>query len=188
VDLATRAAAEFTAWRAGDQGGLERLVQLVTPVIWHIVRSYRLERELAEDAVQSTWFALVRYAQQVREPRSILRWLTITARREAWRVAREARREDATEAEKLESASPAVPGPETAVLADRTARVLWRHVAQLSPECQHFLRIIAFGERPNLATLSAQTGRAVGGMGPTRRRCLEKLRGRLRDDPEWSRP
>jgi len=179
------AADEFTAWRSGDASALERLIRLLTPVLWQVVRAHGLDRDRTEDVVQSTWFTLVSHAHEVRDPRSVLRWLTVTARREAWKVLRESRREDITEAGQLESASPAVPGPEHTVLADRTAQVLWRHVARLSPECQRFLRIIAFDERPNYASLSRQTGRAVGGMGATRRRCLDKLQGGLSRDPEW---
>src|SRR5205085_2885834 len=45
------ASEEFAAWRAGDQRALERLVRLLTPVLWQLARSYGLEREAAEDVV-----------------------------------------------------------------------------------------------------------------------------------------
>ena len=56
----TDAAAAFGRWLDGDQGGLDDLVATMTPVLWHVVRAYRLSPDSAEDVVQSTWLALVR--------------------------------------------------------------------------------------------------------------------------------
>ena len=80
------------------------------------------------------------------------------------------------------------PAPEVAVFADRSARIVWRHVNRLSERCRHLLRVIAFEDRPDYASLTVQLGMPVGGIGPTRRRCLDKLRALLRADPEWGRP
>ena len=49
-----RAAALFADWRAGDARAMDELVRLMTPVLWHVVRAYGLERTLAEDVVQTT--------------------------------------------------------------------------------------------------------------------------------------
>jgi RNA polymerase sigma factor (sigma-70 family) len=180
------AAREFAAWRAGDPGALDRLVRLLTPVLWHLVRAYGLDREAAEDVVQTTWLALVRNVDSVRDPQAVLRWTTTTARREAWRTARAGRREDVAEPQTLDAALPPVGGPDTTVLAERTARTLWRHIAELSERCRRLLRVIAFEDRPDYASLSTELGIAVGSIGPTRGRCLDKLRGLLAADPEWS--
>jgi RNA polymerase sigma factor (sigma-70 family) len=180
------AAAEyFSAWRGGDRAALDRLVRLLTPVLWHQARAYGLHREAAEDVVQSSWLALVRQADTIRDPKAVWRWATVTARREAWRVSRMERRADAVPEETLDAAAPAVAGPEGAVLASAAARSLWRQVARLSERCQRLLRVIAFDDRPDYAALSTELGMAVGSIGPTRGRCLDKLRGLLADDPEW---
>jgi RNA polymerase sigma factor (sigma-70 family) len=180
------AAAEFAGWRAGDPGALDRLVRLGTPVLWHVVRAYGLNRESAEDVVQTTWLALVRGGGSVREPQAVLGWLTMTARREAWRVAQVAGREDIAPAETLDRAAPPATGPEAHILADAVTRLLWHHVAELSDRCRRLLRVIAFEERPDYATLSVELGMAIGSIGPTRGRCLDKLRSLLAADPEWS--
>ena len=39
-----RATDGFDAWVAGDPAGLDDLVRLMTPVLWHVVRAYRLRR------------------------------------------------------------------------------------------------------------------------------------------------
>jgi RNA polymerase sigma factor (sigma-70 family) len=180
------AAGEFAGWRGGDPGALERLVRLLTPMLWQLVRAYGLSREAAEDVVQTTWLALVRRGGSVREPDAVLGWLAMTARREAWRVAKLSGRVDTVDVQTLDRAAPAGIGPEAHVLADHTSRRLWHHVAALSERCRRLLRVIAFEDRPDYATLSGELGMAVGSIGPTRGRCLDKLRGLLADDPEWS--
>jgi hypothetical protein len=45
--------------------------------------------------------------------------------------------------------------------------------------------VIAFAERPDYAALSEALGMPVGSIGPTRGRCLAKLRSLLTADPEW---
>jgi RNA polymerase sigma factor (sigma-70 family) len=168
----------FRAWRAGDPAGLERLVKLLTPTLWQLVRSYGLNRTAAEDAVQTTWLNLVRKADTVREPRAVVGWLSITARREAWRLTRVDGRAAAMEPEVITNLG-VVPGPaspETLALASETARRLWRSVAMLPERCRRLLRVIAFDERPDYGRLALELNMPVGSIGPTRGRCLKKLR------------
>ena len=44
--------------------------------------------ESTEDVLQTTWLALVRHADSITDPRAVLQWLMVAARREAWRVLR----------------------------------------------------------------------------------------------------
>ncbi|MDT4908327.1 MAG: hypothetical protein QOI69_1568, partial [Pseudonocardiales bacterium] len=84
--LASRAATLFTAYRAGDEARMAELVALLTPILWHTVRGQRLDRESAEDVLQTVWLALVRGAKSISDPQAVLQWLIVSARREAWRV------------------------------------------------------------------------------------------------------
>jgi len=179
------AADHFTAWRHDDPAALDRLVRLLTPVLWHIVRAYGLTRESAEDVIQATWLALISHASSIVDHQSVMRWLTTTVRREAWRVARERDRERVAEPDVLELAIPAAAGPDGPVLTNRAAAVLWRHVHQLSQRCQRLLRVVAFDSRPDYASLATELGVSIGSIGPTRRRCLDKLRALLAGDREW---
>src|SRR6185503_793273 len=109
-DGLTVVAHAFRAWRDGDPAGLERLVKLLTPTLWQLVRSYGLSRTAAEDAVQTTWLNLVRKADTVREPRAVVGWLSIAARREAWRLTRVDGRAAAMEPEMITTLGD-MPGP-----------------------------------------------------------------------------
>ena len=58
-----QAASAFERWAAGDAVALDELVRVMTPVLWHVVRAYRLTTEVAEDVVQTTWLSLVQLAR-----------------------------------------------------------------------------------------------------------------------------
>lgn len=177
-----QAAELFVRWRDGEARAMDGLVRLMTPVLWHVVRAYGLDRALAEDVVQTTWMTLVRRHESIADPRAVSGWLTMCARREAWRVGKLQRRADPTETENLEPRLPtAQPAEHTAVLTDQQ-RALWRAVGQLNERCQRLLRVIAFEERPDYARIAADLSMPVGSIGPTRQRCLVKLRARLEGD------
>jgi RNA polymerase sigma factor (sigma-70 family) len=174
-----RAEALFVAWRGGDAGALEGLVRTLSPVLWHIVRAYGLDRDAADDVVQTTWLTMVRQGDAIRDERAVLRWLTVSARREAWRVSQRSRRTTASDDEALEAALPSQVSAETTALLDDEQRLLWRQVGALSERCQRLLRVIAFSDRPDYAGLASELQMPVGSIGPTRARCLDKLRSLL---------
>ena len=55
-------------WADGDPAGLDDLVRVMTPVLWHVVRAYRLPQDSAEDVIQTTWLALVRRRDAIEDP------------------------------------------------------------------------------------------------------------------------
>lgn len=174
-----RAGDLFAQWLDGDARAMDELVRLLTPVLWHVVRAYGLDQGHAEDVVQTTWFALVRRHETIADPRAVSGWLTVTARREAWRVSRLHRRADVTESVELEPHLPTAPSAEqTAVQGDESRR-LWDAVGLLPERCQRLLRVIAFDERPDYARIATDLKMPVGSIGPTRQRCLGKLRALL---------
>jgi RNA polymerase sigma factor (sigma-70 family) len=170
------AAGDLTAYRAGDQAALDRLVRRLTPMLWHVVRAYGLDTATAEDVVQSTWLTLVRSGDRIADPQAVVKWLTVTARREAWRQARGAIRVVYTDVEVIDLREPAESGPEAVAIRVGTAEVLWRAVSRLDQRCQRMLRIVAFADRPNYEAVSKALDMPVGSIGPTRSRCLAKLR------------
>jgi RNA polymerase sigma factor (sigma-70 family) len=171
-----QAASAFERWAAGDAVALDELVRLMTPVLWHVVRAYRLTTELAEDVVQTTWLSLVRSRTSIQEPAAVGGWLTTTARREAWKVAKATGRGIPVEDDELSRRLPAEDSAEAEVVRRDGDERLWDAVERLSERCQALLRIVAFEHRPDYTTIAADLGMPVGSIGPTRGRCLQKLR------------
>ncbi|QYJ05660.1 sigma-70 family RNA polymerase sigma factor [Nocardioides panacisoli] len=164
----------FVHWRDGDTAAMDELVRLLTPVLWQVARAQHLDEETAGDVVQSAWLALVRNPDSVRDPVAVGRWLTTATRREAWRVARQRGRTDPVVDEDLPL--PASRSAEEEATTNLRDRSLWHAVAQLSDRCQRLLRVAAFLDRPDYARLAADLDMPVGSIGPTRGRCLAKLR------------
>lgn len=185
--LASRSGRLFTAYRAGDESKMSDLVELLTPILWHTVRSTRLDSAAAEDVLQNVWLTLVRKADTISEPQAVLQWMVVTARREAWRVAKASTRvrpEDLDAATGSDQTASEDSVEDDVVAADTRDR-LWRHIQRLPERCQRLLRVIAYADRPDYAQIARSLGMPQGSIGPTRGRCLAKLRLALAIDPAW---
>ena len=184
--LATRAGRLFSLYRAGDEARMAELVKILTPILWHTARAARLDTATAEDVLQTAWLTLVRKADTITEPLAVLQWMVVTTKREAWRVARTQAR---TRPEDLETTSAlpseATESVEDAVLRGTSDHRLWQHIEGLPERCRALLRVIAFADRPDYAELAQALGMPQGSIGPTRGRCLAKLRLALAQDPTW---
>ena len=183
--LAARAGTLFEQFRAGDEAKIGELVSLLTPILWHTVRAQNVDQTSAEDVLQTTWLALVRGADSVADPKAVLQWLIVTAKREAWRVVKIDRRAEPQEFEDDRLVTTAEASPESEVVRDSGTVTLWRHIAELPERCRELLRVIAFADRPDYSTIAQSLGMPVGSIGPTRGRCLAKLRAQLDADPQW---
>ena len=146
-----------------------------------------LSDDKAEDVVQTTWLTLVRRHESIVEPQAVSGWLTTTARREAWRVGRQQRRADPTEVDDLEPHLPTHESAEQTALRDDASRRLWLAENQLNERCQRLLRVVAFDERPDYARIATDLAMPIGSIGPTRQRCLGKLRAILAEEGEDGR-
>ena len=179
------ATSAFERWAGGDPVALDELVEVMTPVLWHVVRAYRLAAEAAEDVVQTTWLSMVRSRSSIHDPAAIGGWLTTTARREAWKVARATGRGIPVEDEELARRLPDQGSAEAEVVRRDGEDRLWGAVQQLSERCQALLRIVAFEHRPDYTRIAADLGMPVGSIGPTRGRCLSKLRALIDARPDF---
>ena len=189
--LVTRASQAFAAFQSGDRASFDSLVEMATPLLWHTVRSQGVSLVAAEDVLQTVWLNLLRSAPSVRDPQTIVKWLLTSARREAWRMAQKehtaaARTSSGLAGDELaELPVPPDAQPEAVILRNRRQQQLWRHVQRMAPKCRELLRVIAFADRPNYGLIAQSLEMPVGSIGPTRGRCLAKLRDQLARDPEW---
>ena len=185
--LASRAATAFRAFRDGDGSGMSTLVDEVTPLLWAVARQQGLAHQAAEDVVQNTWLKLVEHASSIADPQSVLKWLITTTKRDAWHLSARAKREEPATTDDVRDVEPdhATPSPEAAVLAEADHRLVWDHFGRLPERCRALLRAIAFADRPDYAGVAEALGMPIGSIGPTRGRCLAKLRAALTSDPRW---
>jgi RNA polymerase sigma factor (sigma-70 family) len=184
--LATRAGRLFAEYRAGDQAKMADLVHIVSPILWHTARATRLDAATAEDVMQSVWLSLVRKADTITEPLAVLQWLVVSTKREAWRLSKLQTRTQPEDSEGPTFAHlPERTTVEEEVIAEDSQARLWKHIEGLPERCRTLLRVIAFADRPDYAQLAQSLGMPQGSIGPTRGRCLAKLRISLANDPSW---
>jgi RNA polymerase sigma factor (sigma-70 family) len=179
VDRGERIAGLVSEARQGSEEALGQIVTEFTPMLWQVARATGLSSGDAEDVVQTVWMRLVAHLDDIHTSAALAGWLVITARREAWRVRAEGRKQLPTDTESFDALPGRQPGSEEQVIIEDQRRTMWRAISQLSGRCQELLRIIAFVPRPDYAAVAAELGMPVGSIGPTRGRCLAKLRDLL---------
>jgi RNA polymerase sigma factor (sigma-70 family) len=172
--------------RTGDRAALQDLVHELNPLLWHVARAEGLNAEDAADAVQTAWLALLRGLDEIRSPEAVSGWLVTAVRRDSWHRRNRSRRDLYDVDALLENTADAGPAPEEHLLTDERDRALWRHIAHLPERCRRLLRVLCQVDQPDYARIAASLGMPPGSIGPTRGRCLAKLRKTLLADPTWS--
>jgi RNA polymerase sigma factor (sigma-70 family) len=165
--------------RDGSHGALDQLVGELTPMLWHAARAAGLSQPDAEDVAQTAWLNLVSHLNEIRNPAALKSWLITTTRREAWRVRAAYRKTVPTDHDWLMEIPDLAADSEERVIVKDEQRALWAALRELPPRCQELLRIVAFVPRPDYDVVAQNLGIPRGSVGPTRGRCLEKLRSAL---------
>lgn len=164
----------------GDQMAWDGLVDRYTNLLWSVARGFRLERGDAADVIQVAWLRLVEHLPQLRDPERVGAWLATTVRRECLQVIAAGKRRAPALSDDLLDRIPDDAEPVDArLLAGERARALWAAFERMPERCQTLLRILMADPPPSYQEVSAALEMPIGSIGPTRRRCLEQLRGLL---------
>ena len=169
--LVTRAA-------EGDQGAWDEIVERYAPLVWSICRRYRLDRADTDDVAQNVWLRLVEQLSALREPAALPGWLATTTQRECLRILRvnsQADRRNERLADEMMTAAQSVEIEEEIIAAEWT-RVLSLAFDELLPPCRELLSMLMQEPPVPYAEISKRLGIPVGGIGPSRARCLAKMR------------
>lgn len=178
MSISPEHAAELVARvSAGDAAAWDELVDAYVGLVWAIARNHRLSQGDAADVSQTTWLRLVENLDRIEDPRRVGAWLATTARRECLRVLRMSGRtvlvDDEAALDRVDSAQVPV---DALLLKEEEAAMVRAAFAQLPERCQRLLSVLMVDEPPSYEELSAALGMPIGSIGPTRGRCLEKLR------------
>lgn len=162
---------------SGDETAWESLVDRFADLVWSVARAHGLDQADAADVSQTTWLHLAEHIGRIREPDKVGAWLITTARRESLRTLRGVRRQVLVEdSPDWRYEDPTVEVDER--LTDLILRSRLRAAYDSLPEpCRQLLRILMADPPPSYADVSEALTIPIGSIGPTRARCL----GRLRD-------
>lgn len=175
------------ACRRGDERAWEQLVERYQRLVWSIPRRAGLNDEQAADIFQQVFVALVEQLQLLRDPERIGAWLATTTRRATWRQVARTRNiqllDQVTDDETTPQLPSADPLPDEVVLQLEMQHRVRLGVQALDERCRTLLELLFYHHEPPPYTEIAGTlGIHVGSIGPTRARCLEKLRRLLDAD------
>lgn len=171
--------------QAGDAAAWRALVQRHQRLVYAIVRRGGLDEHAAADVFQTVFTRLVKALPTLAEPGRLSAWIVTTTKRELWlQVQRSRRQVSLTPAPDDEDAPPGHDPADPALPPDQALEHLqqvWRvreGLQALDERCRTLLTL-TFGDdddRPGYDEVSRRLGMPVGSIGPTRQRCLDKLR------------
>jgi RNA polymerase sigma factor (sigma-70 family) len=162
----------------GDVRAWEELVTCLMPVVVATIEEWGLTGPDAAEVNQTVWLRVVEWLEHLRHPEALPKWIATTTRRECLRVQRTTNRHAHPAGLGGELTHPdAEPvDPMEAALHEEKCRALRTGFAQLPARCRELLSML-LGEPPlSYRDIVAQTGMRIGSIGPTQRRCLDKLR------------
>jgi DNA-directed RNA polymerase specialized sigma24 family protein len=107
----------------------------------------------------------------LRDPERVGGWLATTVRRECRGVP--------VDDEILAGFPDAGPPVDAALLAREQAGDLWQAFERMQARCQTLLRVLMSDPPPSYQDVAAALEMPVGSIGPTRARCLDRLRALL---------
>jgi RNA polymerase sigma factor (sigma-70 family) len=167
--------------RRGSSGAWQQVLNRYERLVFSIPLRYGLSRDDAADVAQITFTALVKNMDKLVDDSRLGAWLSTVARRNTWRLLERRRRE--MPSEHLEGTSLA----ESAVALGKSDAESIEHwelsdwldtgLSQLNEKCRNLLTALHF--RPELssyAEVAEHFGMPLGSIGPTRARCLKRLK------------
>lgn len=163
---------------AGDSSAWNDLVDRFGQMVWSIARGFRLDDATAKDVSQTVWLKLIENIDRIADPERLPGWLATTARREALRVSKARDRDLPTDFE-YDVADQTSPSLDEMLIDEEENRTVVSAFATLDSTCQQLLRLMTIEPALTYEEISESTGRPIGSLGPTRSRCLDKLKAAI---------
>ncbi|HEY2550219.1 MAG TPA: sigma-70 family RNA polymerase sigma factor [Streptosporangiaceae bacterium] len=161
----------------GDLRAWQLLVEQYNRLIWAMTRDFRLVESDAADVVQATWLRLLEHIDRIEHPARVGSWLAVTARHECLRsVAARKKIVLVHDHDDLSGGMAHEPEIDERLLAAERAEAVRDALARLPEQWQRLLEMLMADPPASYAEISDQLGLPVGSIGPTRGRCLAKLR------------
>jgi RNA polymerase sigma factor (sigma-70 family) len=153
----------------GEQSAWTQLVAKYERLIYSVAHRLCPEIEDCADVFQRVCLALYQNLDRLRSDQAIPAWLTTVTRRQAYKVIR--------------SKKPYAQIDENELFVQTNVDLIKEEfeiqlaIERLDDRCQRLIHLLYFDSKePSYAEISAELGMPVASIGPTRARCLEKLR------------
>jgi RNA polymerase sigma factor (sigma-70 family) len=167
---------------AGNEAAWALLIDKYKALIYSIPIKYNLPPQEAADVFQATCVELLVRLPELREPRALPKWLMQVAHHECYRVKRLSQRVVSRDSEENSPEPETPPIAENLVQQTQEEQMLREAMAVLTPQCHRLVQMLFF-ETPSrpYAEVAAELGLALGSIGFTRQKCIERLRRQLEE-------
>lgn len=170
---------------AGEEAAWETLLTRYERLIYHVALRAGASGDEAADVFQTVCLIWLEQLGNLRNPQSLGAWLVTTTQRECWA---RWKRNGTSQHDSAESdVEPATSEDSPETLADQAedARALRSALQRLGKPCQRLLWLLYYDPiHPSYAEIASRLKMPANSVGPTRARCLSKLREILLD-PGW---
>ncbi|MFD1151886.1 RNA polymerase sigma factor [Saccharothrix hoggarensis] len=163
----------------GDRCAWNEIVDRYTPLVLAVIHRHRLRPADAADVNQTVWLRLVEQIGRLRDAEALPGWIATTTRNECLRMLRIQQRTlpyDPQSEDEPASPDDAIADLDEEMEAAERRQALREGFRSLSEQCRVLLARLMADPPPSYAAVSEQLAIPVGSIGPTRIRCLEKLR------------
>ena len=167
--------------RRGDAAAWETLVLRYQRLIYAIPTRAGLDEYQAADVFQHVFAKLVEYLPRLEQPDRIQAWLVTTAKHETWRLSKLEQRTTALPDAETEDESATLvadtPLPEDVIQQLESQHLVRTALTEIDERCRKLLTLLFYRDDiPSYAEIAAKSGVPEGSIGPTRARCLQKLK------------
>src|ERR1700716_1399428 len=164
----------------GNEQAWSLLIDKYKALIYSIPVKYRFPPHDAADIFQATCAELLVRLPQLRDPDALPKWLMQVAHHECYRWKRQSQRMVSRDSQ------PDLPEAETPAIAEslvqqtQEEQMLREAMGVLAPKCRRLIELLFF-ETPSrpYSEVASELGLAVGSIGFTRQKCIDRLRRRL---------
>lgn len=166
------------ACRKGDVQAWEKVLEKYERLVFSIPLRYGLDRDSAADIAQITFTVLIQSIDEIREDSHLGGWLATVAKRHTWRLLKRSNREISIEQDNLTNIEPLVGNqPNTRFKELELTQWLDQGLSKIDERCRNLLLALYFDpQEASYAEISEKLGLPVSSIGPTRARCLEKMK------------
>jgi RNA polymerase sigma factor (sigma-70 family) len=165
-----------TLWESatrGEEWAWAEIVGRYTPLVVGVCRRCRVFGVDAEDVAGTVWLRLVSARAGIRQPEALPGWLVTTTRRLCVTLLRDKQRQVPSSIDVMDETEP---GVDVSVLVNERRDAV-RSAFRRLPDRDRELLAMLFSDPPTpYADISATLGMPIGAIGPTRQRCLAKVR------------
>jgi RNA polymerase sigma factor (sigma-70 family) len=178
-----------------DAAAWETLLWRYQRLVASITYKYGLTPEDSADVLQSVFMTLYQQLDTLRAQDKLSSWIITIAVRECWKLRHRGKSvlsssislDDPDNHETAQQLTDEQPLPDTILLELERQHTLRRAVTDLAEPCRTLLTELFYRDEPQpYAELSLQLAMPVASIGPTRARCLNKLKSVLEQKKKFS--